>query len=193
MNRKLFIVDPQNGFMDDGSLPVAGSHKRMKALGDYLDTLKLSAYDHITVSLDWHPMTHCSFSDQGGPWPQHCVAFTQDALVTSEVMTPLLRWMKAEKVDFITKGKELHTEEYSALDNPENRISISETQSDTDQLDVCGIVGTVCVQNTLQGLLDCKVITPEKVHVLPSFIAQFSEQAEQSFLTWCKDKGFQVE
>ena len=101
--------------------------------------------------------------------------------------------MKAEKVDFITKGKELHTEEYSALDNPENRISISETQSDTDQLDVCGIVGTVCVQNTLQGLLDCKVITPEKVHVLPSFIAQFSEQAEQSFLTWCKDKGFQVE
>ena len=35
MNRKLFIVDPQNGFMADGSLSVAGSHARMEALDCY--------------------------------------------------------------------------------------------------------------------------------------------------------------
>ena len=65
MNRKLFIVDPQNGFMDDGSLPVAGSHVRMEALGQYLDSLDIDYYDHITVSLDWHPLTHCSFAEKG--------------------------------------------------------------------------------------------------------------------------------
>lgn len=192
MNRKLFIVDPQNGFMDDGSLPVTGSHARMEALGRYLDSLPLDHYTHITVSLDWHPLTHCSFAEQGGPWPQHCVAFTEDALVTPEVMQPLLRWMKAEKVDFITKGKERDVEEYSALDNEQNAQSIRTMQSDTDVLDVCGVVGTVCVKNTLLGMLEREVIAADSVCVLPEFIAQFDEASEQSFLQWAKDTGFQT-
>ena len=36
MERNLFIVDPQNGFMDTGSLPVAGSQARMDSLASYL-------------------------------------------------------------------------------------------------------------------------------------------------------------
>ena len=192
MNRKLFIVDPQNGFMDDGSLPVAGAHARMAALGKYLSDLDLNDYDHITVSLDWHPMTHCSFAEQGGPWPQHCVAFTADALVTDEVMQPLLRWMKAGKVDFITKGKETGIEEYAALDNAENAASIAQMQADTDQLDVCGVVGTVCVQNTLQGLLDRQVLAPAKIRVLTPFTAQFDAAAEQAFIDWCRNQELVV-
>lgn len=193
MNRKLFIVDPQNGFMDDGTLPVAGSHARMAALGAYLDSLDLDTYNHITVSLDWHPITHCSFAEKGGPWPEHCVAFTQDALVTPEVMQPLLRWMKAGKVDFITKGKDPEVEEYSALDHPDNAATITRTQSDTDILDVCGVVGTVCVQNTLQGLLNHQVLDAASIHVLPAFTAQFGQEAEQSFLDWCNSKGLVIE
>lgn len=189
MNRKLFIVDPQNGFMDDGSLPVAGSHARMQVLGQYLDSLPLDYYTHITVSLDWHPLTHCSFAEQGGPWPEHCVAYTEGALVTPEVMQPLLRWMKADKVDFITKGKVKEIEEYSALDNDDNAASIRQTQSDTDLLDVCGVVGTVCVQNTLQGLLDRKVLPAHQIRVLPAYTAQFDQAGEAAFLSWLKQQG----
>lgn len=192
MNRKLFIVDPQNGFMDDGSLPVAGSHKRMEALGQFLDSLPLDYYDHITVSLDWHPLTHCSFAAQGGPWPEHCVAFTVGALVTPEVMQPLLRWMKADKVDFITKGRDRETEEYSALDNEDNAGRIRKTQSDTDMLDVCGVVGTVCVQNTLKGFLEHEVMPAEKIQVLPAYTAQFDEAGEESFLAWVREQGMTV-
>lgn len=192
MNRKLFIVDPQNGFMDDGTLPVEGSHARMEALGKYLDSLSLDYYDHITVSLDWHPLTHCSFAEQGGPWPQHCVAFTEDALVTPEVMQPLLRWMKADKVDFITKGRDKDTEEYSALDNDANAESIRSTQADTDALDVCGVVGTVCVQNTLKGLLHRGAITPERIFALQAYTAQFDEAGEESFLSWVRNEGMNV-
>lgn len=192
MNRKLFIVDPQNGFMDDGSLPVAGSHARMEALGRYLDSLPLDYYSHITVSLDWHPLTHCSFAAKGGPWPQHCVAFTPDALVTDEVMQPLLRWMQADKVDFITKGCDRDVEEYSALDNDRNAASILATQSDTDQLDVCGVVGTVCVQNTLLGLLQRNVLPAERICILPQFTAQFSDTDEAAFLDWAQQQGFSL-
>lgn len=192
MNRKLFIVDPQNGFMDDGSLPVAGSHIRMEALGQYLDSLPLDYYDHITVSLDWHPLTHCSFAAQGGPWPEHCVAFTEGALVTPVVMQPLLRWMKADKVDFITKGRDKETEEYSALDNEDNAGRIRKTQSDTDILDVCGVVGTVCVLNTLKGMLEGKVIVAEKINVLSAYTAQFDKAGETAFLEWVTNSGMNV-
>ena len=192
MNRKLFIVDPQNGFMDGGSLPVAGAHKRMEALGKYLDSLPLDYYDHVTVSLDWHPLTHCSFAEHGGPWPEHCVAFTEGALVTPEVMQPLLRWMKADRVDFITKGREKEMEEYSALDNKDNADRIRKTQSDTDMLDVCGVVGTVCVQNTLKGLLEHEVLPAGQIQVLPAYTAQFDEAAEESFLAWVREQGMIV-
>lgn len=192
MNRKLFIVDPQNGFMDDGSLPVAGSHARMEALGQYLDSLDIDYYDHITVSLDWHPLTHCSFAEKGGPWPQHCVAFTNDALVTPEVMQPLMRWMKVDKVDFITKGKDRDIEEYSALDNDQNAECIRMTQKETDVLDVCGVVGTVCVQNTLKGMLEREVISADKICVLPKYTAQFSDKDETEFLAWANSVGLTI-
>ena len=190
MNRKLLIVDPQNGFMDDGTLPVAGSHARMEALGRYLDSLPLDYYSHITVTLDWHPLTHCSFNAQGGPWPQHCVAFTNDALVTPEVMQPLLRWMQGDKVDFVTKGRERDVEEYSGLDNEQNAECIRATQADTDLLDVCGVVGTVCVQNTLLGLLHREVLPASRIHLLPPYIAQFSSSDEEAFLKWAEEQGF---
>jgi nicotinamidase-related amidase len=27
----------------------------------------------IVATRDWHPENHCSFKEQGGPWPSHCV------------------------------------------------------------------------------------------------------------------------
>ena len=38
MKRRLFIVDPQNGFMDDGTLPVQGSLAKMAALAHICTT-----------------------------------------------------------------------------------------------------------------------------------------------------------
>ncbi len=185
MERRLFIVDPQNGFMDDGSLPVAGSKARMKALADYLGQLPLAYYNKVYVSLDWHPINHCSFQENGGPWPAHCVAYTTDALVTEPLMTELKRWMQADKVEFITKGTEKNREEYSALDNEDTAAHLKEELQSTDTLDVCGVVGTVCVQNTIIGLKD-KAIQASKINVLPPYIAQFDQESEDTFLTWCK-------
>jgi nicotinamidase/pyrazinamidase len=33
----------------------------------------------IFATRDWHPARHCSFHEQGGPWPAHCVAGTAGA------------------------------------------------------------------------------------------------------------------
>lgn len=186
MERRLFIVDPQNGFMDQGSLPVAGSQVRMDALAAYMNNLSLDYYQKVYVSLDWHPINHCSFAEQGGPWPEHCVAFTSGALVTEPLMTELLRWMKADKLEFILKGQSVDKDEYSALDNDAVAAQLKQELATTDILDVCGVVGTVCVQNTICGLIN-KAIDACKINILPDYIAQFDDASEKQFLQWCEE------
>jgi len=187
--RKLFIVDPQNDFMDYGTLPVTGSQACMQALAAYLDRLDLDHYTQILISLDWHPLLHCSFEAQGGPWPQHCVAFTEGALVEPTLMKALQRWRMAGKVEFITKGCKLDIDEYSSLDDAANQKCIKKLVKKIDQLDVCGVVGTVCVQNTLKGLLECTSLDEDKIHVLAPFTAQFDVEAEKTFEKWVAKQG----
>lgn len=186
MKRKLFIVDPQNGFMDNGSLPVTGSQARMEALAEYLKSLNTDYYEKIYVSLDWHPVNHCSFFAQGGPWPEHCVAYTTGALVTEPLLTELLRWLNEDKVEYINKGTDKNVEEYSALDNPVTAAHLKAELADTDILDVCGVVGTVCVQNTIKGLVE-KAIEAKKINVLPEYVAQFDDKSEAEFTAWCNE------
>ena len=187
MEKNLFIVDPQNGFMDTGSLPVAGSQARMDSLASYLNALPLDYYDQILVSLDWHTVNHSSFAEYGGPWPEHCVAFTTGALVTEPLMTELLRWMKEDKVKFILKGQLKEKDEYSSLDNEENAAFIKKALANTKTLDVCGVVATVCVQNTIKGPIEKEAIAPREITLLYPYTAQFDDKAEAEFVAWCND------
>ncbi|MBR5068592.1 MAG: isochorismatase family protein [Bacteroidales bacterium] len=191
MKRRLFIVDPQNGFMDDGTLPVKGSLDKMAALAKYLHDIELEYYDKIYISLDWHPINHCSFSEQGGPWPSHCVGYTADALVTDSVLNELKRWMQAGKVEYIRKGEQVERDEYSALDNENVAAHLAYELRKADHLDVCGVVGTVCVQNTLKGLIE-KATSAEKITALTAYIAQFDTDSEKAFVKWCEENGIAV-
>jgi nicotinamidase/pyrazinamidase len=69
----LIIVDVQNDFLPGGSLAVAAGDAVIPPLNCWL-----RAFDHrglpIFATRDWHPPDHCSFREQGGPWPPHCVA-----------------------------------------------------------------------------------------------------------------------
>lgn len=190
--KKLYIVDPQNDFMDNGTLPVAGSCERMQALASYLDSLSLSFYDQIMVSLDWHPLTHCSFSQQGGPWPQHCVSFTDGALIHPQLMTALERWRRAGKLCFITKGCKPDVEEYSGVDDALNEALVRQLCQGIDQLDICGVVGTVCVQNTIQGIIDKQILPAPQIHVLPDYTAQFDQTAADQFMLWASGQGCNI-
>ena len=73
----LIVVDVQNDFIT-GSLAVAGA----AAIVPLLDRC-IAAFTRlrlpVVVTRDWHPADHCSFREQGGPWPAHCVAGTAGA------------------------------------------------------------------------------------------------------------------
>ncbi len=74
----LIVADLQNDFLPGGALGVAGGDEVIAPLNGYLQQF---AARHLPVFLtrDWHPPLHCSFREQGGPWPPHCIAGTAGA------------------------------------------------------------------------------------------------------------------
>jgi nicotinamidase/pyrazinamidase len=69
----LIIVDVQNDFLPGGALAVKHGDEVVPALNAYID-LFLTKGLPIIATRDWHPVNHCSFQAQGGPWPPHCLA-----------------------------------------------------------------------------------------------------------------------
>ena len=70
----LLIVDVQHDFLPGGALGVADGDAVIPAL-----VAAAEDADVVVVSRDAHPADHCSFTEQGGIWPVHCVEGTHGA------------------------------------------------------------------------------------------------------------------
>lgn len=75
----LIIIDPQNDFVK-GSLAVPGAEEAMNNIIKFIEDHKQDL-GYIAVTLDWHPLSHCSFKEFGGSWPPHCVQYSEGAAV----------------------------------------------------------------------------------------------------------------
>jgi len=74
----LIVVDVQNDFLPGGALAVPRGDEVIAPLNAYLRQFE-QRHLPVFVTRDWHPPRHCSFRDQGGPWPPHCIAGTPGA------------------------------------------------------------------------------------------------------------------
>lgn len=140
----LVVTDVQRDFFDPhGSLYVKGGEALPSRIVEIAGN-----YDGIIFTLDWHPGDHCSFKEQGGPWPPHCVAFTQGAGLADE-FAPLL----ADGALIHFKGEDAGREQYAAFENLEDDDPIRTVLAMADQIDVCGIAGDYCVKETVASIL----------------------------------------
>lgn len=83
MDKILLIVDPQVDFIS-GSLAVEGAKEKMDALANALQNGEIDC-DYVMVTKDFHPSNHCSFKENGGQWPPHCVKGTAGSCVYETV------------------------------------------------------------------------------------------------------------
>ncbi len=67
----LLIVDLQNDFCKGGSLAVREGDQIVEPINQLMQSFSV-----IGTTQDWHPPNHCSFKEQGGPWPPHCIQNT---------------------------------------------------------------------------------------------------------------------
>lgn len=154
MKRVLLIVDPQNDFIT-GTLAVEGAKKKMMELAEYVKHCG-DSYDYICVTLDSHPENHCSFTENGGIWPKHCVEYSNGWQLPEYLRAALAETSKAT-VEVYFKGTESDQEEYSIFDNDDDGYDLRVLLEELDiqeglRIDVCGIAGDYCVLETLKGL-----------------------------------------
>jgi nicotinamidase/pyrazinamidase len=83
----LLIVDVQNDFLPGGALGVRGGDA-IVPLANGLCAEFVKAGRPVVFTRDWHPANHCSFREQGGPWPVHCVAGSAGAEFAPGLVVP---------------------------------------------------------------------------------------------------------
>ena len=130
------IVDFQNDFTPGGALAVPEGD----AIADRINELAASGrFDLVVATRDWHPPDHGSFTENGGPWPVHCVAGTEGA-----DLHPALDRSKVDVV--VDKGQDPATEGYSGFEGTELASLLRERG--IDSVTVVGLATDYCVKNT---------------------------------------------
>ncbi len=146
----LLITDIQNDFLPGGALPVPGGDEIIPVLNEFARVFA-DAKAYVFASRDWHPANHCSFKQQGGPWPAHCVQDTKGAN-----FSPILKLPKNAVVVF--KATDPMRESYSVFDGSTFAKELKERK--IQRLFVGGLATDYCVLNTV---LDARKLGYETV------------------------------
>ncbi len=150
----LVLVDIQKDFCAGGALAVPEGDEVVAVVNRLL-----SRFDFVVATQDWHPPNHCSFQEQGGPWPAHCVQKTRGA--------DLHPGIDPHAIDvFIKKADDPANEAYSDFeghDEKGRRFDELLKARGIDTLYVTGLATDYCVKATvLDGLkLGYKVFVVE--------------------------------
>jgi len=194
MKHVLLIVDPQNDFIT-GTLAVAGAKGKMMKLADYLiskkdDFVMNPKYDYIYITMDSHPKSHCSFKENGGIWPTHCVYNTNGWNIPEYLEEAC---QIHGNVSYYHKGTEFDQEEYSIFDNVDDGLvlenQIKNLSRDTVYVDVCGITGDYCVLETIKGLR--RLIGDNYINVLTQYTA--SIDGGEKLINYLKENNINYE
>lgn len=157
MKTALLLVDLQNDFMPNGSLPVPRGDEVIRVAN------RLQIYfDRVIATQDWHPPHHISFAANhpgrqpgeriacfGGEqvlWPIHCVQNTNGAALVSQLNGETIH-------KIIYKGTDPEIDSYSAFfDNArqkETPLADYLKQHTIQELYVMGVALEYCVQYTV--------------------------------------------
>lgn len=144
----LIIVDPQIDFTTkEGSLYVSGAELAMQNLAEFINKYE---FDSIIVTCDWHPVNHCSFKENGGEWPAHCIQFTKGAAIDPILCNSLLH----KNFEIYEKGISQWKDEYSFLDYSFNENLIKDSISTDSRIYIAGVAGDYCVLYTIFDLIE---------------------------------------
>jgi nicotinamidase/pyrazinamidase len=139
--RALLIIDFQNDFTAGGALAVPDGEAIAARVNELIES---GEFDLVVATRDWHPADHASFSEQGGPWPPHCVQGT----VGAELHPSLPR----ERIDAVVDaGYRPELEGYSGFE--ETDLASILRANDVDEVTVVGLATDYCVRQTAADAL----------------------------------------
>ena len=170
-NRMLIIVDPQIDFTT-GSLATAKGPEAMDRLAKAINNGALDNYTWVIVTQDAHPTNHCSFVENGGVFPPHCVQGTEGMNVFPALQSALDEHMNNVGIHYMTKGDLADREEFSIFQNARSGEKLTKTITEFekfDGIDVCGIATDYCVYETVKDLM--AIYPAKQIRVVTNCVA----------------------
>jgi nicotinamidase/pyrazinamidase len=128
----LVVVDVQRDFCPGGSLAVPDGDQVVPVINRLAPS-----FETVVTTHDSHPPDHSSFTDQGGPWPPHCVEGTPGWETHPD--------LKVEAHHQVFKGREREVDGYSGW-TPELADFLA--RRGTTRVVVAGLALDYCVQAT---------------------------------------------
>jgi nicotinamidase/pyrazinamidase len=139
----LIIVDLQNDFLPGGKLGVENGDVVITPLNHYIESFHLKGLP-IYATRDWHPQKHCSFKEQGGIWPPHCIADTPGAGFSENLqLTP--------ETAVISKATTVEKDAYSGFEGTD--LGQQLRNGGIKPLFIGGLATDYCVLNTVKDAL----------------------------------------
>lgn len=139
----LLIADVQNDFLPGGALAVPDGDAVVPPLNTCLELFGRRGLP-VFATRDWHPPDHCSFHQQGGPWPQHCIAGSYGAQFAAGLRLPV-------DATLVSKATQTEAEAYSAFAGTE--LDALLRAAGVRRLFVGGLTTDYCVLNTVKDAL----------------------------------------
>lgn len=136
----LIVVDMQNDFLPGGSLAVPGGDAVIPVMNRYIMLFKERGLP-IFFTRDWHPEGHCSFEEQGGTWPPHCIIGTEGAEFGPGLQVP-------PEATIISKGSEMARDAYSGFQGTD--LAERLRRLDVSRVFVGGLALDYCVAHTVK-------------------------------------------
>jgi nicotinamidase/pyrazinamidase len=137
----LVVVDVQRDFLPGGSLAVPRADEILAPLERAVARFSVERLP-IFATRCWHPPDHCSFREQGGPWPVHCVRGTEGARFGMDLSAATV----------ISKGSDRRRDAYSGFDHTDLAARLREAGA--HHVFLGGLATEYCVFATASGALD---------------------------------------
>ncbi len=139
----LIVVDVQNDFLPGGALGVNDGDAVVPVLNEWI-RIFTSRTLPIFATRDWHPVGHCSFVENRGQWPKHCVAESPGAQFAEGLKLP-------DDVSIVHKGTDNEKEAYSGFEG--TALAEQLHAIGVKRIFVGGLATDYCVLNTVNDAL----------------------------------------
>ena len=139
----LVVVDVQNDFLPGGALAVPDGDQVSAPLNRVIGLFRQRGLP-VFFTRDWHPANHCSFRQQGGPWPPHCMAGTDGAGFSAELAV-------GPDAVVISKATTPDRDAYSGFEGTDLADRLHEKH--VNRIVVGGLATDYCVLNTVRDAL----------------------------------------
>lgn len=187
-NRPIHIViDVLNDFIS-GSL--ACLHAK-EAIVKIIERINTHPLEEVIFVCDAHPANHCSFKEQGGSWPPHCIkhSFGQhiDLAFYTCIHQPSQRPRISENI--YEKGTDPDLEEYSGYHAVSaHGKTLGEVLYVKQPVLISGIASEFCVLETVNDLLQ----NGHQVEVLQDGLAYLSHEGHRQALAQMRELGARI-